>query len=56
MVPQALVDKRITPCILCRKSRDKPVKFNKRRYRKRNQIEIMFERLKDWRRVAMGYD
>ena len=47
---EALVDKKITPCIPGRKSRDKPVKYDKRRYRKRNRIEIMFGRLKDWRR------
>lgn len=35
-----------------RKSRAKPVKYDKRRYR----IEIMFGRLKDWRRVATRYD
>ena len=53
---EALVDKKITPCIPGRKSRDKPVKYDKRRYRKRNRIEIMFGRLKDWRRVATRYD
>jgi transposase len=53
---EALVDKKITPCIPGRKSRDKPVKYDKRRYRKRNRIEIMFGRLKDWRRVATRYN
>jgi len=28
----------------------------KRRYERRNRIEIMFRRLKDWRRVATRYD
>ena len=46
---EALIDKKITPCIPGRKSREKPVKYDKRRYRKRNRIEIMFGRLKDWR-------
>lgn len=53
---EALADKGITPCIPGRKSREKPVKYDKRRYRKRNRIEIMFGRLKDWRRVATRYD
>jgi transposase len=53
---EALIDKKITPCIPGRKSRDKPVKYDRRRYRKRNRIEIMFGRLKDWRRVATRYD
>lgn len=39
-----------------RKSRKKTVKYDKRRYKRRNHIEIMFGRLKDWRRVAMRYD
>ena len=55
-VCEALIDKKITPCIPGRKSCDKPVKYDKRRYRKRNWIEILFGRLKDWRCVATGYD
>ena len=51
-----LINKKITPCIPGRRSRDTPVKYDKRRYRKRNRIEIMFGRLKDWRRVATRYD
>lgn len=39
-----------------RKQRKTRVKHDKRRYRSRNQIEIMFGRLKDWRRVATRYD
>ncbi|PXW74604.1 DDE family transposase [Ruegeria sp. P4] len=31
------------------------MKFDKRRYKRRNRIEIMFGRLKDWRRVATRY-
>ncbi len=30
--------------------------FPKRRYKRRNRIEIMFSRLKDWRRVATRYN
>ncbi|WP_439525214.1 transposase, partial [Marivita sp.] len=32
------------------------IKHDKRRYKRRNRIEIMFGRLKDWRRVATRYD
>ena len=49
-------DKGIRPCIPGRKSRGKPIKHDKRRYKRRNRIEIMFGRLKDWRRVATRYD
>ncbi|WP_140986133.1 IS5 family transposase [Asticcacaulis tiandongensis] len=52
----ALQAKGITPCIPGRKSRTDPVKYDKRRYKRRNRIEIMFGRLKDWRRVATRYD
>ena len=52
----ALKDKGIRACIPGRKSRGKVVRYDKRRYKRRNRIEIMFGRLKDWRRVAMRYD
>jgi transposase len=52
----ALKDKGIKACIPGWKSRGKPVKYDKRRYKRRNRIEIMFGRLKDWRRVATRYD
>jgi len=52
----ALKDKGIRPCIPGRKTRGTPVKHDKRRYKRRNRIEIMFGRLKDWRRVATRYD
>lgn len=38
---EELMNMGITPCIPGRKSRDKPVKYDKRRYRKRNRIEIL---------------
>jgi transposase len=52
----ALKDKGIRPCIPGRKSRGKAVRHDKRRDRRRNRIEIMFGRLKHWRRVATRYD
>ena len=52
----ALQQKGIKPCIPGRKSRTITVKYDKRRYRRRNRIEIMFGRLKDWRRIATRYD
>jgi transposase len=48
----ALEAKGIKPCIPGRKSRTTPVRHDKRRYKRRNRIEIMFGRLKDWRRVT----
>ncbi len=53
---EALKDKGRRACIPGRKQRKTPVKYDKRRYKRRNRIEIMFGRLKDWRRVATRYD
>ncbi|SLN75598.1 Transposase DDE domain protein [Ruegeria meonggei] len=53
---EALKDKGIRPCIPGRKQRKVTVKYDKRRYKRRNRIEIMIGRLKDWRRVATRYD
>lgn len=52
----ALQDKGRKLCIRGRKSRSRAVKYDKRRCKRRNRIEIMFGRLKDWRRVATRYD
>lgn len=49
---EALKDIGIRACIPCRKQRRTIVKYDKRRYKRRNRIEIRFGRLKDWRRVA----
>ena len=53
---ETLVNKGTKPCIPGRKSRKKTIKYDKRRYKRRNRIERMFGRLKDWRRVATRYD
>ncbi len=53
---KTLKGKGIRACIPARKQRNKPVKNEKRRYKRRNRIKIMFGRLKDWRRVATRYN
>lgn len=53
---KAIEDKGIKICIPGRSSRKKTVKHDKRRYKRRSRIKIMFGRLKDWRRVATRYD
>jgi len=53
---EALQDKGIRACIPSRKQRKTPVQYDKRRYKRRSRIEIMFGRLKDWRCVATRYD
>ncbi len=39
-----------------RRSRKKPVHYNKRLYRKRHKTENLFSRQKDWRHIATRYD
>ena len=52
----ALRDRGIIPCIPSTRSRKQPIPHDAALYRQRNRIEIMFGRLKDWRRIAMRYD
>lgn len=49
-------DNKKRPCIPDRKSRDTPVRYDRRRYKRRNPIEIMLGRFKDWRRIATRCD
>ena len=53
---KAVQDKGARPCIPGGKSRGRPVKHDKRRHKRRNRIETMFGRLKDWRRIATRHD
>ena len=49
---EALVARGITPCIPSSKSRKVAYPYDKLLYRERHKVEVMFGRLKDWRRVA----
>ena len=53
---EALKDKGIRPCIPGRKTRGAAIRYDKRRYKRRNPVEILFGRLKEWRRIATRYD
>jgi transposase len=53
---EALTAGGITPCIPSSRSRKVPFPYNKARYRQRHKVENLFAKLKDWRRVATGYD
>ena len=52
----ALLTRGITPCIPPKKNRKRPISYDKNLYKQRHKIEIMFGRIKDWRRIAMRYD
>lgn len=53
---EALQDKGIRACPPGQKKHRTPVKCDKRRNKRRNRMQTMFGRLKDWRRVATLYD
>lgn len=48
----ALKNQGITPCIPPRKNRKKRRRYSKTLYKQRHKVEIMFGRIKDWRRIA----
>ena len=52
----ALADRKITPCIPSKTNRKTPIPHDALLYRQRHKIEIMFGRLKDWRRIHTRYD
>ena len=51
-----LLARGIAPCIPSTRSRKLPIPHDVVLYRQRHRIEIMFGRLKDWRRIATRYD
>lgn len=51
----ALAERGISACIPSTRSRKIPIPHDPALYRQRHRIEIMFARLKDWRRIAMRY-
>ena len=53
---EALIARGIAPCIPSSKSRKVAYPYDKALYRERHKVEVMFGRLKDWRRVATRYD
>ncbi|WP_438826200.1 transposase [Ruegeria atlantica] len=56
MVPRSVKRQRDTRLHPRQQATKTPVKYDKRRSKRRYRIEIMFGRLKDWRRVATRYD
>ena len=53
---KALATRGITPCIPSKGNRKVPIPHDRTLYRERHKIEIMFGRLKDWRRIHTRYD
>ncbi len=53
---EALTARGITPCIPSKSNRKIAIPHNPTLYRERHKVEIMFGRLKDWRRIHTRYD
>jgi transposase len=53
---ETLVQRKIAPCIPSKSNRKVPIPHDAVLYRQRHKIEIMFGRIKDWRRVHTRYD
>ena len=52
----ALKARGIQACIPPRKGRNNPAKYCKTLYKQRYKVENVFNRIKDWRRIATRYD
>jgi transposase len=53
---QALAERGTTACIPSKTNRKIPIPHDTVLYRQRHKVEIMFGRLKDWRRIHTRYD
>ena len=53
---EALAKRGITACIPSKANRQTPMPHDRTLYRQRHKIEVMFGRLKDWRRIHTRYD
>lgn len=55
-IREALVAEEIEPVIPPKRNRKTPIDYDRELYKQRNLIERMFNKLKNWRRVATRYD
>lgn len=53
---QALAARSVTACIPSKINHKAPIPHNATVYRSRHKIEIMFGRIKDWRRIHTRFD
>jgi transposase len=51
-----LIEQDIAPCIPSTANRAEPIYYDAERYKERNKVERLFNRLKQFRRVATRYD
>jgi transposase len=55
-VREALNEMEVEAVIPSKSNRKQPIKFDREAYKRRNLIERMFNKLKNWRRIATRYD
>ena len=55
-IRESLVERDIAPCIPSTANRTEPIWYDAERYKERNKVERLFNRLKQFRRVATRYD
>ena len=51
-----LKKKKVKACIPSKTNRKEPIPHDEEKYERHQEIERMFERIKDWRSIAMCYD
>lgn len=56
LVPSALVARATAASIPSKRNRKVAIPHDVARYRQRHKVEIMFGRLKNWRRIQTRYD
>jgi transposase len=55
-IRRLLAHNRVEAVIPSSARRTRPIPFDRLAYKRRNLVERMFCRFKDWRRIATGYD
>ena len=55
-IREALMKKKVEACIPSKANRTEPIPHDEKKYERRQEIERMFGRIKDWRGIAMRYD
>ena len=55
-IREKLEEKEIEACIPSKVNRKEPIPHDEEKYKRRQEIERMFGRIKDWRSIAMRYD
>lgn len=55
-IREEIIEAKIEAIIPAKRNRSHPAQYDRTKYKWRNQVERLFNRLKNWRRVATRYD